>query len=76
MTGQALDEDHRARSAASIPKVKQDYIAHALHAVREPAVREPAPDGAVYKRDDGIVMIDPEKAAGKKDIVTQLPLPQ
>lgn len=30
-------------------------------------------DGAVYKRDDGIVMIDPVKAAGRKDIVESCP---
>ena len=30
-------------------------------------------DGSVYKRDDGIVMIDPEKARGRKDIVASCP---
>lgn len=30
-------------------------------------------DGAVYKRPDGIVIIDPQKAAGKKDIVGSCP---
>ena len=29
--------------------------------------------GAVYKRDDGIVIIDPEKARGQEDIVTACP---
>jgi len=30
-------------------------------------------DGAVYKRPDGIVIIDPQKAAGKKEIVGSCP---
>ena len=30
-------------------------------------------DGAVKKRDDGIVIIDPEKAVGRKDIVDSCP---
>ncbi len=32
-----------------------------------------AKDGAVYRRADGIVMIDPEKAQGQKEIVTGCP---
>jgi len=32
-----------------------------------------AEDGAVYKRDDGIVIIDPQKAKGQKDIVDSCP---
>ena len=31
-------------------------------------------DGAVYKRDDGIVIIDPEKSKGQKDIVNACPI--
>ena len=30
-------------------------------------------DGAVYKRDDGLVIIDPEKAAGRKEIAVSCP---
>lgn len=33
-----------------------------------------AKDGAVYKRDDGIVIIDPEKAKGQKQIVDACPI--
>lgn len=32
-----------------------------------------AKDGSVYKRDDGIVIIDPQKAGGRKDIVGACP---
>jgi len=30
-------------------------------------------DGAVYRRDDGLVIIDPEKAAGRKEIAVSCP---
>ncbi len=32
-----------------------------------------ATNGAVYRRDDGIVIIDPDKAQGQRDIVTSCP---
>ena len=32
-----------------------------------------APDGAVYRRDDGIVIIDPVKARGRREIVSSCP---
>lgn len=32
-----------------------------------------SPDGAVYRRPDGIVMIDPDKARGKREIVDTCP---
>ena len=34
---------------------------------------EAAPDGAIYKRQDGLVIIDPEKAAGHPEIVDSCP---
>jgi Fe-S-cluster-containing dehydrogenase component len=40
----------------------------------KPACAEVAKDGAVYKRDDGIVIIDPEKAKGQKAIAEACPL--
>lgn len=33
-----------------------------------------AKDGAIYKRDDGIVIIDPEKAKGQKQVVDACPI--
>jgi Fe-S-cluster-containing dehydrogenase component len=32
-----------------------------------------APDGAIHKRDDGIVLIDPQKAKGRKELVEACP---
>ena len=39
-----------------------------------PACMAAAKDGAVYKREDGIVIIDPEKAVGQKAIVDACPM--
>ena len=38
-----------------------------------PACMAVAKDGAVYQREDGIVIIDPEKAVGQKEIVEACP---
>lgn len=40
---------------------------------REPACVNKKSEGVVYQRDDGIVIIDPEKAKGRKDIVGMCP---
>ncbi len=40
----------------------------------KPACLAAAKDGAVYKRPDGIVIIDPEKAKGQKQIVDACPV--
>ncbi|MBQ7446726.1 MAG: oxidoreductase [Eubacterium sp.] len=39
----------------------------------ENAACEAAGNGAVYRREDGIVMIDPEKAKGRRDLVDSCP---
>jgi Fe-S-cluster-containing dehydrogenase component len=43
-----------------------------MHCGKAPCIKS-AKDGAVYKRQDGIVMIDPEKAKGQKEIVRSCP---
>jgi len=43
-----------------------------MHCDDAPCIKK-AKDGAVYRRDDGIVIIDPEKAKGRKDIVDSCP---
>ena len=43
-----------------------------MHCDRAPCI-EAAKGGAVYKRDDGIVIIDPEKAKGQKSILEACP---
>jgi Fe-S-cluster-containing dehydrogenase component len=55
------------------PKVKLAYIpVPCLHCADAACVRT-APGGAVYRRPDGIVIIDPEKARGQKQIVSSCP---
>ena len=55
------------------PKVKLDYIPTPCQQCETPSCIEGGVNGAVYKRDDGIVMIDPEKAAGQAEIVSSCP---
>lgn len=43
-----------------------------MHCDNAPCIKK-AQGGAVYKRDDGIVIIDPGKAEGQKDIVNACP---
>lgn len=55
------------------PKPKVDYIPlPCLHCEEAPCLTA-ATDGAVYRRPDGIVMIDPEKAKGQQQIVGACP---
>jgi len=55
------------------PKVKADYIpVPCMHCDKAPCV-EAADNNAVYRRPDGIVIIDPEKSKNKKDIVKSCP---
>ena len=54
-------------------RVKVDYFPKMCQHCEEPACAKGAPDGAVYRRDDGIVIIDPEKAKGRKDIADSCP---
>ncbi len=55
------------------PKPKVSYIpTPCMHCESAPCI-DAAKDGAVYRRDDGIVMIDPEKAKGQPEIVKGCP---
>ena len=57
----------------SRPKVKIHYIPILCNHCADPACRKAAKDGAVYQREDGLVLIDPEKAKGQKEIVSACP---
>ena len=57
----------------TIPKVRIHYIARLCNHCRNAPCIEAAKDGAVYRRDDGLVIIDPEKAAGQKQIAEACP---
>ena len=54
-------------------KVKVDYIPIMCQHCSMPACSKDAPVGAVYTRQDGIVLVDPEKAKGAKSIVSNCP---
>lgn len=55
------------------PKPKVDYIPiPCMHCEQAPCI-DVAADGAVYRREDGIVLIDPAKAKGQTAIVNACP---
>lgn len=55
------------------PKPKVSYIPKpCMHCESAPCM-DAAKDGAVYRRDDGVVMIDPDKAKGQQGIVNACP---
>lgn len=55
------------------PKVKLSFIPKSrMHCDNAPCI-ELTQDGAVYKRADGIVIIEPEKSVGRKEILFLCP---
>jgi len=65
--------DIQRKERGQYPKVDVVYLpTPCMHCEDAPCVKE-SKDGAVYKRDDGIVLIDPEKAKGRKDILDTCP---
>lgn len=54
-------------------KIKVDYMPKMCRHCEDPACAKRAPAGAVYKRADGIVLLDPEKAKGVTSIVEDCP---
>ncbi len=55
------------------PYVKVAYMpVPCMHCEDAPCIKA-ARDGAIYKRPDGIVVIDPQKAAGQKQLVESCP---
>lgn len=57
----------------TFPKVKLNHIPVSCAQCDRPACFNASENGAVYRRDDGIVMIDPVKSAGQKQIVNSCP---
>lgn len=55
------------------PKVEVAYLPTPCMQCDDPECMKAAKNGAVYKREDGIVIIDPEKAKGQKDLVEACP---
>ncbi len=58
----------------TVPKVKVAYIAHLCNHCDNALCLASCPiEGAIYKRDDGLVIIDPEKCTGCKNCVDVCP---
>ncbi|MBQ1516363.1 MAG: oxidoreductase, partial [Lachnospiraceae bacterium] len=57
----------------TIPKVKIHYIPVLCNHCADAPCIAAAENGAVYRREDGLVVIDPEKAAGQKAIAEACP---
>jgi len=55
------------------PKVKVSYTPVTCMQCEDAPCIEAAQNEAVYRRDDGIVMIDPEKAKGQKQLISSCP---
>lgn len=63
----------RELERGSFPKVKVSYVpVPCLQCVDAPCMKA-ATEGAVIRRADGIVIIDPDKAVGQRDIVAACP---
>jgi Fe-S-cluster-containing dehydrogenase component len=61
------------RERGQYPKVKVAYTPVPCMHCEDPACVKASQDGAIYKREDGIVIIDPEKAKGHKELVDACP---
>ena len=61
------------RQRGTAPMVDVAYVPTMCnHCDEAPCIRA-AGDGSVYKRPDGVVIFDPQKVVGRKDIVTSCP---
>ena len=55
------------------PRVDVGYLSQPCMHCDEPACLGAAENGSIYKRDDGIVIIDPVKSKGQKNLVDSCP---
>ncbi len=61
------------KERGKFPKVKVTYTSIPCMHCDNPTCTQISPNDAVYKRPDGIVIIDPEKALGQKEILSYCP---
>ena len=61
------------RVRGTVPKVKVAYIAHLCNHCRNAPCIPSCPEGVIYRRDDGLVIIDPVKCTGCKNCVDACP---
>jgi len=55
------------------PIIQVCYLPKPCMHCDDPPCMKQAPEGAIYKREDGIVIIDPEKAKGRRELVNTCP---
>jgi Fe-S-cluster-containing dehydrogenase component len=55
------------------PKVKLNHIPITCRQCEDAPCLKAAENGAIYRREDGVIMIDPVKAAGQKQLVNACP---
>lgn len=60
-------------SQGTKPRVKVHYIPAMCNHCENCSLLQVATDGAVYRRDDGLIIIDPEKAKGQKQLADACP---
>ena len=61
------------RERGKYPKVKVSFIPKPCMHCDDPPCAGASANGAIYKRPDGIVIIDPEKSVGQKEILSSCP---
>ena len=61
------------KTVGTMPKVKINYTPTFCNHCENAPCLAAAKDGAVYRREDGLIIIDPEKAVGQKELVASCP---
>ena len=61
------------KERGKLPKVKMAYTAVPCMQCENAACMNTSSDSAVYRRSDGIIIIDPEKAEGREEIISTCP---
>ena len=65
-----MEEEERG----SVPEVRVQYTPVICgHCEDAPCLKAGEADGSVYRREDGLIIIDPEKAKGRQDLVDSCP---
>ncbi|MDR0858926.1 MAG: oxidoreductase [Oscillospiraceae bacterium] len=72
--GQFWIDIRETERSDSSRRIKVSTVPTPCSHCQDPACAKAAKDGAVYKRPDGIVIIDPEKSKGQKAIVDACPI--
>jgi Fe-S-cluster-containing dehydrogenase component len=66
--------DIKQKERGQVPMVDVAFLPTTCnHCDNAPCLKAGAADGAVKKRDDGVILIDPEKSKGRKDLVDACP---